>query len=70
MREWGKTITMDLIRWVLLLFDSFTMRQPRTENPDIRLAKQLAMAMGVPARSRRGGRSCRGPTSLNRRSDL
>jgi hypothetical protein len=49
MREWGKTITMDLIRWVLLLFDSLTMRQPRTENPDIRLGKPLALAMAMPA---------------------
>jgi hypothetical protein len=70
MREWGKTITMDLIRWVLLLFDSLIMRQPRTENPDIRLDEPLAMAMGVPAQIRYGGQSCRGPTSLNRRSDL
>lgn len=70
MREWGKKITMDLIRWVLLLFDSLTMRQPRTENPDIRLGKPLALAMAMPARIRFGGQSCRGPTSLNRRSDL
>jgi hypothetical protein len=70
MREWGKTITMDLIRWVLLLFDSLTMRQPCTENPDIRLGKPLAMAKGIPVRTNRGGQSCRGPTSLNRRSDL
>ena len=68
MREWGKTITMDLIRWVLLLFDSLTTRQSLTENPDIR--KPMFMAMGVPGRTRSGGQSCRGPTALNRRSDL
>jgi len=52
---------MDLICWVLLLFDSLTMRQPRTENPDIRLGKPLALQWQCPpelvaADNRAGGR--------------
>jgi hypothetical protein len=69
MRAWRKTFAMDLIRWILLVFDSQRTRQPVTENPRIRMDIPLAMTGVVPLRIRRGGRLPRGPTSRNRRSD-
>ena len=70
MREWGNTIAMDLIRWIFLFFDSLAMRQRVTANPGMKLDKPLTMALVAPALARSGGRMSRGPTSVNRRSDL
>lgn len=68
--EWGKTIAVDLIRWIFLFYDSLKMRQPRTESPKILLDIPLTVAMLVPAGARERWRLSRGPTSLNRRSNF
>ena len=70
MREWRSTIAMDLIRWVCLLFDSLVMRQPVTANPEAYMDKPLTPAIGTPALDWSDGRWSRGPTAVNRRSDL
>ena len=70
MREWGSTIAMDLIRWVCLLFDSLIMRQPVTANPETDMDKPLTLAIVTLALNRFEGRWSRGPTAVNRRSDL
>jgi len=70
MKEWEKTIAVDLIRWIFLFYDSLAMWQPRTESPKNRLDIPLTTAMLVPARALIRGRLSWGPTSLNRRSDL
>ena len=70
MMEWGKTIAVDLIRWIFLFYDSPKMRQPRTESPKILLDIPLTVAILVPARARERRRLSRGPTSLNRRSNF
>lgn len=69
MRDWGKTIAMDLIRWVLLFFDACKV-QPVTENPTPIVGKPLAMARSVRVRARGETRLSRGPTALHHRSDL
>jgi hypothetical protein len=70
MREWGNTIAMDLIRWILLFFDSLAMRQPVAANPEMEVDKPLTMAIVAPALARSFGRMSRGPTPVNRRTDL
>ena len=70
MREWGSTIGMDLIRWVFLFFDSLVIRQPATANPEMHMDKPLTLATLVPASPRLSRRWSRGPTAVNRRSDL
>ncbi len=70
MREWGKTIAMDLIRSILLFFGSFKMQQPITENPRVALGLPTATASLVLVRARAGARMSRDPTALHQRSDL
>lgn len=70
MREWGNTIAMDLIRWMISLVDSLTMGPLDAGNPALRLVEPLATATAVLKLARYGGRSSRGPTRLNRCSDL
>jgi hypothetical protein len=70
MREWGKTIAIDLIRWILLFFNAYRMRQHVWENPRMNGDVPLATAALAPVRARSGGRLSRGPTALHRRSDL
>ena len=69
MRDWGKDIAMDLIRWILLFFGAHRM-QPFTENPTLLLDEPLATAKLVRVRARAGTRLSRGPTALHHRSDL
>ena len=61
---------MDLIRWIILFFDSLRVRQPITENPKLGMDLRLVLARVAPVQTRSGGRMSRGPTSVNRRSDL
>ena len=70
MRDWGKTIGIDLIRWILLLFGSHGMQQPITENPRLTVDLPLATANLVRVHARAGTRLSRGPTALHQRSDL
>jgi hypothetical protein len=70
MRELGKALSMDLIRWIWLFLNSLGIRQPGTEHREIRMDIPLAKTSLAPAYSRSGGRSSRGPTIPNRRSDL
>jgi hypothetical protein len=69
MRDWGKTIAIDLIRWILLLFGSHEMRQLITENPKLTVGLPSATANYVRVYSRSGTRLSRGPTGLHPRSD-
>jgi hypothetical protein len=70
MREWGSKIAMDLMRWVCLFFDSQVMRQPVTANPEMHMDKPLTLAIVTLALDRFDGWWSRGPTAVNRRSDL
>jgi hypothetical protein len=70
MREWGKTIAMDLIRWVLLIFDLLKLQQFVAGNPSVGLDIPSLTAILVPVPARIGGRLSRGPTALHHRSDL
>ena len=70
MRDWGKTIAMDLIRGIIVFFGSQGMRQPVTENPRVPADLPLTRANLVRAHARAGTRLSRGPTALHQRSDL
>lgn len=70
MREWGKTIAMDLMRWVSLFFDLRNVQQFIAGNPPAGLDIPSLTAILVPVPARIGGRLSRGPTPLHHRSDL
>ena len=70
MRELGKALAMDLIRWIWLFLHSFGIRRPVTEKTEIGMDTPLTRIYLVPARACNGGRMSRGPTAPNRRSNL
>lgn len=61
---------MDLIRWILLFFDSLRMRRPTRVCRNIGIEIPMATATLVPVRAQSGRRLPRGPNLVNRRSDL
>jgi hypothetical protein len=66
----GKTLAMDLIRWIWLFMGSLGTRRLRPENPKISMEIPLTGLIRVPVRVSSGGRLSRGPNAPNRRANL
>lgn len=70
MRIWGEKIIKGLLGWVLTFFEHTRVWQPLPENLETVVAIPRNRVNGTPVLFLGAGRLSRGPTFLNRRSDL
>jgi len=70
MRQWVETLAINLIGWIVLLFDALRIRQRISRYPEFAMAIPLEVKTVAPRPVWSGQRTTRGPTSPHRRSDF